>query len=110
MGDNKSTIKRVAEERINTLLDISERFFKNEAPDGVDEELARKYISLALQIRRHYKIKSKDPRLGTICKKCHTMLIPGVTCTVRVLGKEHSTIYKCLHCDVEKRIIFSKTA
>ncbi len=110
MGKDKGIVNRVAEERIGVLLDVSERFFKGEDSNGVDEYLARKYISLAMAIRRHYKIKSKDKRLDFICKKCHTMLIPGMTCTVRVLGKEGSAIYKCSKCGTDKRIIFASAA
>ena len=107
MSNDKGTVKHIAEERIGVLLDISERFFKGEGPAGVDEALAKKYIGLAMQIRRHYKIRTKDKRFGTICKKCRTILIPGITCTVRILGKEHTAVYKCNRCGTEKRAIFS---
>lgn len=110
MGSDKDTAKRIAEERIGILLDLSEHFFRNGGKEGIDEALAKKYIALAMQIRRHYKIKSKDKRLGMMCKKCHTMLIPGITCTIRVLGKEGNIIYKCDKCGTEKRLIFTGTA
>ncbi len=106
MSNDKGTVKHIAEERIGILLDISERFFKGDGPAGVDEALAKKYIGLAMQIRRHYKIKTKDKRFDAICKKCRTMLIPGITCTVRILGREHTALYKCIQCGTEKRIIF----
>ncbi|MGC8537804.1 MAG: hypothetical protein ACP5MZ_02350 [Candidatus Micrarchaeia archaeon] len=108
MGNDKGTVKRIAEERIGILLDIAESFYKGQAPKGVDEALVKKYISLAMQIRRHYKIRGKDKRFGTICKGCHTMLIPGITCTVRVLGKERAAVYKCNRCGTEKRTAFHK--
>ena len=107
MGNDKGMVKSIAEERINTLLDISECFFKGKKPEGVDESLAKKYISLALQIRRHYKIRNKDKRLGFLCKKCHVMLVPGMTCTIRVIGKEGKIIYKCNKCSTEKTMYFS---
>ena len=106
MGNDKGTVKRIAEERIGILLDIAENFYKGKEPRGVDEALAKKYIGLAMQIRKHYKIKVKDARFDTICKKCHTLLIPGITCTVRILGKEHAALYKCIRCGTEKRTIF----
>jgi len=106
MGNDKGTVKRIAEERIGILLDIAESFYRGKEPQGVDDALAKKYIGLAMQIRRHYKIKGKDKRFDSICKKCHTLLIPGITCTVRILGREHAALYKCIQCGTEKRIIF----
>ncbi len=86
--------RQVCESRILRLF----RFAEERADNGTeyDIKLSKRYISIALEISRHYKIKLPAKVKHGICQKCHMVLIPGKTCIVRVSGK--SAFYKCSAC------------
>ncbi len=64
-------------------------------------ELERKYVALALEISKHYKVKIPEKRY--ICKKCKSVLIPGRNATVRL--KKGRINIKCLKCGNIKRFV-----
>ncbi|MGC8610049.1 MAG: ribonuclease P protein component 4 [Thermoplasmata archaeon] len=68
-----------------------------------DLELEKRYIFLALEISKHYKVKF-DKRY--ICKNCYSYLIPGKNATIRI--RKGRIILKCLKCGNIKRFIIRK--
>ncbi len=86
----KEIVRSVAEERIAELLRMAEERTKER---GSSSLLAKRYVQIARQIGKHYKISMPAESKGRICKKCNSFLVPGINCTVRISGK--SAIYAC---------------
>ena len=86
----KEIIRSVAEERIAALLRMAEERTKEKDRSSF---LAKRYVQIARQIGKHYKIPMPVESKGRICKKCNSFLVPGINCSVRISGK--SAIYKC---------------
>ncbi len=100
----KKLEKRIGELRIERLFELGvERASKN-TPE--DTTLSKRYIGLALRISRHYKIKLPENVRRGICGKCHSALIPGKNCSVRVLDRG-VVAYKCVLCGSTKKIFAS---
>lgn len=91
--------KEMALERIGRLFDLA--YAKTEAPDVESRLLARKYMNIARRISLHYKIRLPEEIKNKICKRCNSVLIPGITCAVRV--NKSFVLYKC-NCGRESRI------
>ncbi len=79
---------KIANQRIKGLFDLAQNI--------KDEELANRYIEIARNIAKKYKIKiSKYKR--NFCKHCYTFLNPGKNARVRLYrGK---IIYTCSKCN-----------
>ncbi len=69
-----------------------------------EKDLEREYVKLMLEISKHYKVKIPEKRY--ICKKCQSVLIPGVNSTIRI--RKGKVIVKCLNCGNVKRYIIKK--
>ncbi len=103
MHDNK-TVKRVAQERVQRLLDLAyDRTYKS----GGRDQLAKRYISLARHITSHYKIPTEARLRKYTCTKCNSTLIPGRNCTVRLVQSKGYLSYKC-ECGHENHIFYRK--
>ena len=92
---DKEYQRKIARERVEILL---ERARKTE-----DEELARRYVKLAVRIARKHRI-----RLGklkyTFCRRCYTPW-NAETVKVRLIHDPYpAVIYRCLQCGAEYRI------
>ncbi|MGC9203592.1 MAG: ribonuclease P protein component 4 [Thermoplasmata archaeon] len=89
-------IKKRAEIWIRDLLALARRM---EIEDNYD--LERRYVSLVLEISKHYKVKIPEKRF--ICKNCKIILIPGKNSTVRI--KKGRVNIKCLRCGNIRRFV-----
>ncbi len=100
----KALVSKIARERIETLFMLA----RSAIADG-DIALSRKYISYAVKIREHYNI-----RLGAqkylFCKKCKTLLVPGITSSTRLVSSNNIILVKCLNCGAEMRKVYKKKA
>ncbi|XP_054753744.1 ribonuclease P protein subunit p21-like [Lytechinus pictus] len=67
-------------------------------------QLARFYIETMKNVAAKLVLRL-DPHIKrTICKKCSSLLIPGVTATVRVKGRRQKhVVVTCLDCKQVKR-------
>jgi len=90
----KNYIKSRASQWIKELVENARKM----EIDG-NIKMERRYISLALEISKHYKVKIPDKRY--ICKKCNAYLIPGKNATVRI--RKNRIVIKCLMCGTVKR-------
>lgn len=97
MKDEK-VVKEIAEERIARLFELAEQ--KTETRNPESERLAKRYMSLARRISLHYKVRMPDRIRDRTCKHCNSVLIPGVTCGVRM--SRGAMLYRC-NCGREKR-------
>jgi ribonuclease P protein subunit RPR2 len=89
-------IREIAHERIKILHKLA----KIES----SPELSRKYIKLAREISRHYKVKIENDIKRQICKKCNSVLIPGKSVSIRLASSKRYVVYKCLNCGAEQHI------
>ncbi len=96
MQNRKKYMRRIARERIEILYDLALR----EARGG-DEELSRRYVEHILNLSRKYNVRLPREMKRSICKECHTILIPGRTAQVRL--KKGKVVVKCLRCGNYKR-------
>lgn len=92
----RNYIKKRAEAWIRELIELAmEMEYKGRY------DLERRYVSLALEISRHYKVKIQNKRY--ICKNCKIILIPGRNAEVRI--KKGRVNLKCLRCGNIKRFV-----
>ncbi len=95
---DKELEKDIAAERIQLLLDRAVSVF------GKDEELARRYVSLARRIGMRMGVRIPSERKRFLCKECSSPLIPGRNCRVRIRARGSTTvIITCLSCGTLKR-------
>ena len=80
----------IAKRRIRFLFDQAKDSFKN------DSKLANKNIKLARRLAMKYKISLPSELKKKFCKHCHSYLVPGINCRVRI--HKHRVIYYCLSC------------
>lgn len=75
-------------------------------PDN--EELARFYIHTGRNICKRLVLRQDPSVKRTICKKCSSLLVPGVTSSVRQRRwsrKRRATVVRCLYCGLSKTFI-----
>ena len=101
MKDDK-LIKEVAAARIERLFSLAEK--KTEARGS--DALAKRYVALARRISSHYKVKLPIEIKNKICKKCNSVLVPGISCTVRIASQGY-IVYRCA-CGAQKKIFLKK--
>jgi ribonuclease P protein subunit RPR2 len=95
MNKNKGLIKEVAAERIEILYSLSLQTVKDEP------ELSRRYALLMKRISTHYKVSLPRNIKRSICRGCGTVLVPGVTSTVRLASSKGYVIHWCKGCGTE---------
>lgn len=91
---SKAYVKLRANVWIKELVDMAKMMEYNN-----NVKFEKRYISLALNISKHYKVRIPDKRY--ICKKCNSIMIPGRNATVRI--RKNRIIIKCLRCGNVKR-------
>ncbi|MBI2545234.1 MAG: ribonuclease P [Candidatus Aenigmarchaeota archaeon] len=83
---------RLARERIDILLSVAEKEFRKHI------ERSRRYVELAQKIALRYNVRLIENEKRSFCKKCNTLLKPGVTSQTR-LDKDTKTVnVTCLNC------------
>ncbi|MDE1851420.1 MAG: ribonuclease P [Candidatus Micrarchaeota archaeon] len=105
MPKNSKLVERIARERIERLFELSTEMFNENSAES--RKLGRRYVKLMLLIGSHYKVKIGKRISDSICKRCGNLLIPGITCTVRISAKEGYALYRC-ECGHESRAYLGK--
>jgi RNase P subunit RPR2 len=100
---NERIIKEMASSRIDSLFKLA----KIRARESGGSRLSKRYIKIAREISRHYKIKLPVEMRNGTCKKCNNVLVPGLNCKVRISSVSKAAIYKC-ECGEENRIYLRK--
>ncbi|XP_058025105.1 ribonuclease P protein subunit p21 isoform X2 [Ahaetulla prasina] len=72
-----------------------------------NQELARFYCHTQNNISRRLVLRQDPSVKRTICKSCFSLLIPGVSSTVRQRKRRHQrgTVVQCLNCVLSKRFL-----
>ncbi|MGC8669704.1 MAG: ribonuclease P protein component 4 [Candidatus Micrarchaeia archaeon] len=101
-GNQRYIIKKIATERIAILYALA----KDMALKNTEESraLSRSYTKRIMQISMHYKVKLPKKVKDNICKKCLSVLIPGLNTHVRISSSHSYIIKKCDNCGTEKHI------
>jgi ribonuclease P protein subunit RPR2 len=84
---------KIARERIQILFDLAEKEFKKHP------ERSRRYVELARKIGLRYNIRLPKELKKKFCKNCNSLLVPGVSSSVRLKKKERLVRVKCLKCN-----------
>jgi len=99
----RAIITDIAKERIIRLLKMAYETFT------FDRKLAKRYIEIACKISMKCKVRIPRKWRRWICKKCKTLLLPGVNCRVRIRQRRTTHIaVTCLECGHIKRYIIRK--
>ncbi|XP_048345629.1 ribonuclease P protein subunit p21-like [Sphaerodactylus townsendi] len=74
-------------------------------PDN--QELARFYCHTQNSISRRLVLRQDPSVKRTICKSCFSLLVPGVSSTVRQRKRRNQrwTVVRCLNCGLTKRFL-----
>ena len=83
---------KIARERIEILLDLAEKEFKNHP------ERSRRYVELARKIGMRCNVRLTTGQKGKFCKKCNQLLIPKKTCEIKTDPNKKFMEIKCLNC------------
>ncbi|XP_022607165.1 ribonuclease P protein subunit p21-like [Seriola dumerili] len=94
-----------AYQRLNYLYQAAHHVL-SENPENV--ELARFYCFTQKTIARRLVLRQDPSVKRTLCKKCCSLLIPGVTATTRQRRKKRKTrftVVRCLSCGQSKALL-----
>lgn len=80
----------MAEQRIDRLFSLADKAFP-ERP-----ELADRYVDIARRISMRHRVSIPRELKRRVCRNCHSYLVPGANCRVRVDGK--NILITCLKC------------
>ncbi|CAB4015372.1 ribonuclease P subunit p21-like [Paramuricea clavata] len=99
--EEKSLANREAYTRMNFLYQASQTVLME---NPVNLELSRFYAFTMKSIGQKLLCKMDPSIKRTICKYCHSILVPGLTSTIRVKAKrERHLVVTCLDCGTLKR-------
>jgi ribonuclease P protein subunit RPR2 len=90
--------RRLARERMDILLRHARKVFKE------DSELSRRYVTLTRRIGMRYNVRLTKKDKLELCKKCNSLLVPGVNCRVRTHALR--VVITCLECGSVRRVPF----
>jgi ribonuclease P protein subunit RPR2 len=95
-------LRDLALQRMRILYDLSV-----EAVRKGDKELARRYISLIIELAG--KSRTRPPRYirRGYCRRCRIPLIPGLTARYRIVseGKGSRLVITCIECGWRRRLM-----
>lgn len=77
------------------------------AQNPENQELARFYCHTQNSISRRLVLRQDPSVKRTICKACFSLLVPGVSSTVRQRKRRNQrwTVVRCLNCGLSKRFL-----
>ncbi|MGC8652132.1 MAG: ribonuclease P protein component 4 [Candidatus Micrarchaeia archaeon] len=99
-------VKSIAGERMAILLELAKKNTLENTEQS--RKLARSYVKKIRLISMHYKVKLPKQARDIICKKCNTLLIPGLNAHVRIASSHSYVVLKCDNCGHEKHIFYKK--
>lgn len=94
--------QKIARERIQILFSLAEKEFKKRPGRS------KRYIELARKIGLRYNVRLSKETKRKFCKKCNSLLIPGLTEQVRMDSKNRNVVRRCLKCCKIYRIPIKK--
>ena len=99
---NEKLTRSIAEGRIDRLFKLAkDRSLANMAAD----RLSKRYIGIAETIISHYKAGQNTHIKREVCKKCKSVLIPGINCSIRLASNAGYRVILC-SCGEEKHLFY----
>ena len=95
-GKKPQWVKKLANERIETLLKLAEKNAKNHP------ERSKRYVELVRKISKRYNVTIASKWKKRFCKKCNEFWT-SKTLKVRRDSKTRKTVYLCVKCNNRKR-------
>ena len=83
--------REIAKERILILFNLASKMFHE------DKTLSNRYVEIARKIKMKYKVSFSKELKKKICKNCHSFLVPGINCRVRLTNQK--VVYFCKECN-----------
>lgn len=102
--DHRQLVNDIASDRIAILYRLAEARAHDNTPESI--LLARSYVKKIKKISTHYKVKLPIYIKDSICKKCSSLLVPGLNAHVRIASVHSYIIIKCDNCGTEKHIMY----
>jgi len=93
---------RIAKERIEILLDLAKKEFKNHP------ERSKKYVELARKIGKRYNVRLTKEQKRNFCKKCNQLLIPNETSETIIDSRKKVVNIKCINCSYIYKYPYNK--
>ena len=91
-------VRKIALERINKLLRLAELTF------SFSQDLANRYVKLALRLAMRCNVKLPIEWRRRICPSCGTILKPGINCRIRIRNNRFPhVVITCLNCGEKMR-------
>jgi ribonuclease P protein subunit RPR2 len=91
--------KQIAKQRVRILFELAEANCKN------NPALATRYVETARRIAMSARLGLPTVYTRRICKKCHSLLVPGQNSRVRIKSRrEPHIVVTCFNCGNQKRI------
>ncbi|EFA80551.1 hypothetical protein PPL_06490 [Heterostelium album PN500] len=105
-NDDNNSSSGVIEEQIDNSDDNNNN---NKVVSDGNNNLSSFYCNVIKQISRRGVIRMNSRLKKTICKKCSSLMVPGVSSTVRIKDHRESHItLKCNNCNTVKRFQTNK--
>ena len=93
LSRNRFMFKNIAKDRIRCLLSMAEE------KAHTDPTLSREYVAIAIRIGTRCRVRLPEHWKWRICRRCNTLLCPGLNCTVRIRRKRQPhVVTRCLCC------------
>ncbi len=100
---NDRLLKAISEERIERLFNLA----KDRTMHSASDRLSKRYIGIAESIISHYKVRPGVHMKREVCKRCKSILIPGMNCSIRIASGRGYRVILC-GCGEEKHIFYKK--
>lgn len=68
-----------------------------------DPDLADRYAELAWRIKLKHRVDLPPRWKGSVCRKCHSFMVPGSSSRVRV--RRGMVVTRCLRCGDTRRYV-----
>jgi len=96
-------LRDLARQRIRILLSLADNVVRR------DQELARRYVALALRLAAKARLRLPRDVRRRYCRRCKVPLIPGFTARVRIRGRRQKhLVVTCLKCGYVRRYVTAK--
>jgi len=100
----RAVVRQIAKERIEILYNHAKELTMQNTEES--RKLAQKYVKRLRSIGMHYRVKIPKEIKNSICKKCNSVLLPGLNAHVRIASSHSYIVIKCDSCGTEKHIFY----
>jgi ribonuclease P protein subunit RPR2 len=92
----------MVDERVERLMEMAEE------NASANPERARSWTGLAFRMCTRYRVRMPSGMKPKFCRKCFTVFVPGVNCTVRLKPGKNARVIKCFKCGNISREFFQR--